>query len=164
MVSPRVQTGMDLALFFFNFSQRNFRVKTFSSRGKYLRHWKSGYTDIFTHTHIRHHHLNEVPTRFSNSNKLTFSAFKSITYPRKSLAAHLWLDCNIMFFLPFHLAKNTAMRKNFKHNSMCRKTFISYIPNLTLVIETVIRDLYLRFYITFNFCAGGETHYVISLS
>lgn len=151
--------GKDLALLFFHSSSRSASAWMCSSCKKEVRQGTSGYTNLCTH--IRHHHQDEVPARILKAQKRTFSAFKSITYPRKSIAAHGWLECIILCLLPFSFCENDVMRKHFKHDAMCRKTFMTYMQKLTRVVETVIRDrLPNRFAITFDGWAGGDTHYV----
>ena len=159
MNNAAIPTGKNLALLFFTRKKRNDAGWECLSCEKVVKQRPCGYTNLCTH--INQHHKNEIQSVCNRAKKRKLSAFESITYNKRTLAVHGWLECVTICLRPFSFCENVVIRRHFRHESISRGSLINYMHRLTKIVERKIEGLLPdRLAIVFDGWAGGDTHFV----
>lgn len=152
-------TGKKLAELFFNRNKKEGNIWTCGSCRKGVRQGPAGYTNLCNH--INHHHDTEIAKRMRDAINGKRKCFDALTYPRKTITAHAWLECIIMCLLPFSFCENHTIRRHFRHEGISRRTIMNYLQKLTAKVEEKIKALLpSRFAIVFDGWSVGDTHFV----
>ena len=118
-----------------------------------------GYTNLCNH--LNRHHPNVIQERAEEAKKQKRHFFSSLTYPRKAVSIHGWLECVTLALQPFSFVSNDVIRRHIKHDDICYKTLISYMHKLMRAVEQKIQDsLPEKFAIIFDGWSAGDNHFV----
>lgn len=120
----------------------------------------SGYTNLCTHIQINHAEL--IAQRASAAASVAPTLLmESMKYPARTRAAFAWLECIVLSLLPFSFCEQNVVRRHFRHSSISVDTLMTYLSQLTTLVEEKIKEkLPSRFAVIFDGWTGGDTHYV----
>lgn len=151
--------GKALAYLFFPQNRRDNDRWTCDECDAVISQKASGYSNL-TH-HINSRHKDAIKRRQSTARTQTSFASGGLSLPKKTQAAHAWLEAVILGLQPFSFVENTIMRKHFRHSPISVDSLMRYINKLTHIVERHIAALLPeKFGIVFDGWAGGDTHYV----
>lgn len=111
--------------------------------------------------HIKKNYPDLIKERLKRATDGPRKRFQALTCFRKTVSAHVWIDCVTATLQSFSFFSDNVICKHIKHDTICHETFLAYVHKLMCKVEKRIRDTIPdKFVIVFDGPNGGHTRYV----